>query len=193
MTEAPHPQQNLPALLTENSLIFQQTSGFMSNDFQLLSANDQVLGEFKTQGDSVSRMVMGSRYFDLLGPDGLVYLKVNDEVTLGRDRFEIYKGNGEHLASVVQNFTLFKTKVTVEMAQNLTLTLEGNPLSFDFAVMVNNHRAAQVSRAWAGLGKGLLGRSKYQLKLDPQAPADVRLAIFGTVLALDLIRAKAKK
>lgn len=186
-------QYNLPALLTENSLIFQQTSGFMSNDFQIQNTAEQALGDFVTQGDGLSRMVMGSRNFDLIGTDGLVYLKVNDEMTFGRDRFEIYSGNGQHLASVVQNIALFKTKVTVEMAQGLVLTLQGSPLTFDFEVLAGTHHAAKVSRAWAGIGKGLMGRSKYNIELDPAAPPEVRLAIFGTVLALDLIRAKASK
>lgn len=184
---------NLPAFLTENSLIFQQTSGFMSNDFQIQNSAEQVLGDFVTQGDGLSRMVMGSRNFDLIGADGLVYLKLNDEITFGRDRFEIYSGNDERLASVVQNIALFSTKVTVEMAQGLILTLQGSPLKFDFDVLAGTHRAAAVSRAWAGMGKGLMGRSRYNIELDPGAPPEVRLAIFGTVLALDLIRAKASK
>lgn len=194
VTDAPLNSQahSLPALLTENSLIFQQTSGFMSNDFQLLTASDQILGQFKTKGDSLSRAMLGSRQFDLIGTDGLIYLKVDDALTLGRDRFELYRGDGQPLASVVQNISFFKTKVTVEMTQGLVLTLIGNPLGFDFQILVNNHQAAQVSRAWAGLGKSLLGRSRYQVELDPQAPPEVRLAIFGTVLALDLIRAKSE-
>ena len=79
------------------------------------------------------------------------------------------------------------------MAQGLILTLQGSPLKFDFDILAGTHRAAAVSRAWAGMGKGLMGRSRYNIELDPGAPPEVRLAIFGTVLALDLIRAKASK
>lgn len=77
--------------------------------------------------------------------------------------------------------------------EGMTLELEGNFVDYDFTFTYQGRLAARVVRQWAGLMAGLRGKSRYWLELDPQAPAQVRLAILGALVGLDLMRAKADR
>lgn len=176
-------------LLTENTLVVQQTRSFMSNDFEMQSQDGRVLGRVLTTGSTAGRLLKGNRTFDLVDGNGNLLLKIVDPLDFGLDRYELLNPDGSLFAHVHKQFSLMRKRLTIEL-QGLTLELEGSLFEYDFNITVNGHIAARVAREWGGLVAGLRGKSRYGVNFDPGAPEPVRLAMLGGLVALDLIRAK---
>lgn len=185
----PSAQAVLPRLLTENSLVIQQTRSFLSNDFALEDEHGLVLGRVHTTGSVAGRLLKGTRSFDLIDDRGQLLLTIRDPFDLGLDRYELYKPDGSLLANVRKRFSLLTKRLSIELP-DLTLSLEGNLFEYSFNIMAGSTVAAEASRQWGGLTAAIRGKSRYGVHLDPDAPAEVRLAIIGSLVALDLIRAK---
>ncbi|MBK0332803.1 hypothetical protein I8D64_15480 [Brachybacterium sp. MASK1Z-5] len=180
-----------PTLLSHDALVMQQITGFMSNDFDILDASgQQAIGHVTTTGGGLSRLVAGSRSLDVSDADGTPLLHVQDPVGIGFDRFELSSPDGAALAAVRKRFSMLRTKVDLTLADGRVLELSGNVLGFDFQFAMQGAVAATVSRSWAGIGRGILGHSRYVLAIEPSVPADLRLAIIGGTITLDLIRRK---
>lgn len=191
MTSGYPPQPSPGILLTQNSLVMQQTTGFMSNNFDILDgAGERAVGHVTTSGSGVSRFFAGSRSLHVADADGTPLLHVADPMGLGFDRFEITTPDGAALAAVTKKFAFFSTKVAFSVTDGTQLELFGNFIGMDFEFRVQGRVAAHVSRKWAGFGRGFLGRSRYQVTIDPAVPPQLRLTIIGGCIVLDLIRAK---
>ncbi|HEX7351049.1 hypothetical protein [Brachybacterium sp.] len=187
-TPAPHPGP--PALLRHNTLVMQQISGFMSNDFDILDgAGEQTVGRVTTTGGGLSRLVAGSRSLDVADADGTPLLHVEDPFDIGFDRYTLTT-NGAPLAEVSSRFAIMSTRVSIDVADGTPLELHGDMMGMDFEFRVGEAVAARASREWAGLSRGFLGHSRYVLSIHPTVPPQLRLAIIGGSIALDLIRQK---
>lgn len=183
-----------PALLRHDTLVMQQITGFISNNFDILDASGgQVIGHVTTSGSGVSRFFTGSRSLDVADADGTPLLHIEDPPDIGFDRFELSLPGGAPLAEVTSRFALFSTRVGISVAGGPSLELNGDMLGMDFTVEVEGFVAATVARQWGGLSRGFLGHSRYVLALDPTAPPQVRLAIIGGCIVLDLIREKKSR
>ena len=190
---APAPRPG-PVLLGHDTLVMQQITGFMSNDFDILDgAGEQVIGHVTTSGGGVSRFFAGSRSLDVADADGTPLLHVEDPPDIGFDRFELSTPGGAPLAEVTSRFALFSTRVGISVVGGSALELNGDMLGMDFTVEVEGFVAATVARQWGGLSRGFLGHSRYVLAIDPTAPPQVRLAIIGGCIVLDLIRQKKSR
>lgn len=183
-----------PRLLDHDTLVMQQITGFMSNDFDILDGTgEQVAGHVTTTGSGLSRFFAGSRSLDVTDADGTPLLHVEDPPGIGFDRFELSAPDGTPLATLTSKFSFFSTRVGMTMADGAELELQGDPLGLDFTFAMQGARAAQVGRQWAGLSRGFLGHSRYVLSIDPTVPAPLRLAIIGGCIVLDLIRQKKSR
>lgn len=181
------------ALLSHDVLVMQQITGFMSNDFDILdSTGEQAAGHVTTTGGGLSRLFAGSRSLDVSDADGTPLLHVEDPVGIGFDRFELSAPDGAAVAEVTSRFAMFSTRVSFSLADGTALELHGNMMGFDFEFRVGQAVAARVTREWAGLSRGFLGHSRYVLAIDPTVPAQLRLAIIGGCIVLDLIRRKKR-
>lgn len=188
-TSAPTPQ-----LLGHDTLVMQQITGFMSNDFDILDATgEQVAGHVTTTGDGLTRFFAGSRSLDVADADGTPLLHVEDPPDFGFDRFELSLPDGAPLAAMTSRFAVFSTRVSLTMADGSELEMTGDMLGFDYQFTMGEAVAAQVSREWAGLSRGFLGHSRYVLAIHPTVPPQLRLAIIGGCIVLDLIRQKKSR
>lgn len=180
-----------PVLLAHDTLVMQQITGFMSNDFDILDATgEQAVGHVSTSGGGLSRLFAGSRSLDVADADGTPLLHVEDPMSLGFDHFQLATPEGAPLAEVTSRFALFSTRVSLTMADGTDLELSGDMLGLDFEFQVQGAVAARVSRKWAGFSRGFLGHSRYVVGIEPTVPAQLRLAIIGGCIVLDLIRRK---
>jgi uncharacterized protein YxjI len=180
-----------PTLLSHDALVMQQITGFMSNDFDILdTSGEQAIGHVTTTGGGLSRLVAGSRSLDVADADGTPLLHVEDPIGIGFDRFELSSPDGAPLATVRRRFAMLRMKVDLTLADGSVLELGGDVLGFDFEFSMGGSIAARVSRSWGGIGRGLLGHSRYVLAIDPTVPPALRLAIIGGTITLDLIRRK---
>lgn len=176
----------------QDMLIFQQTKNFSKNDFAILDAHGMQVAHVETGGSALGRMFAGARELTVFdGPEKPV-IKVKDTMTMGRDRFEIFDGNGGPLASLVKRITLFKTRVTISMLGE-DLDLRGSVWDFDFQITGSQGVLGTVTRQWSGMGNALMGKSTYALQLASNLGTQQRQAIIGSVLALDLIREKQQR
>lgn len=182
-----------PSLTGQNELSIQQVSGFLSNDFAIEDTQGRAVATIRTTGSAASRFVAGSRRFEVTDPSGRVLFQVHDPMTLGRDRYRVSAPDGAPLAELVQRRTFFATSVLVSVVDGTELRLEGDLIGHSYRLLAGGHPVAEVGRRWAGLGRALLGRSRYAVSLDPALPELVRYAAIGSVIALDLIRAKASR
>lgn len=181
------------SLTGQNELSIQQVTGFMSNDFAIEDAQGRPVASIRTTGSAASRFFAGSRRFEITDLSGGVLFQVQDPMTWGRDRYRVTAPDGSPIAELVQRIAFFKTTVQVSVVDGTELRLEGNFLDYSYRLLAGGHPVAAVDRKWAGLGKALLGHSRYAVTLDPGMPELVRYAVVGSVIALDLIRDKANR
>lgn len=180
------------SVLTHNQLIFQQTKNFSKNDFAIMDAQGQQVAHVETGGSTLGRAFMGARELTVFdGPENPI-VRVKDTVTIGRDRMELFDGQGNPLASLVKRIAFFKTRVTIDLPGD-EIDLEGNIWGFDFQFIGQQGVWATVSREWSGMGNAFLGKSTYAVELAPALGALQRQTVIGSVLALDLIREKENR
>lgn len=178
------------ALLTENTLIFQQLTAMMTNDFAIHNAEGGEVGFVHTRGTLGSRLLKGSREFTITDSDDEPLLVVRDPLNFVRDTFVLENPDGTEFGQARKRFTFFKQRLDINLSSGETVELQGNLLGLDFEFTVQGKMVARVSRKWSGLARGLLGRSTYAVTFEPAVPTDTRKAIIGAMIALDLLRRK---
>lgn len=177
-------------LFAYDTLIVQQVSSFVTNDFEIQNPDGQVVARINTEGSLGSRLLKGDRHFTLIDASGIPVLKVRDPMNFVRDTFEIDDPEGRALAHVRKRFTFFNKRMDLELPSGAVIEMHGNVFGLDFEFRMGDKVPAKVSRNWSGIAKGFLGRSTYALNFDREAPEDLRKIILGGMVALDLIRAK---
>ena len=187
-------QPGPPGLLRHDTLVMQQVTGFMSDDFDILDATgERAVGHVTTSGGALSRLVAGARSLDVADADGTPQLHIEDPPGFGFDRFELSTPTGDPIAELHGRFSVFSTEVGMTLADGAELELHGDMLGLDYEFRFGEAVAARAAREWAGLGRGILGHSRYVLGFDATVPPPLRLAIVGGCIVLDLIRAKKSR
>ncbi|GGF29338.1 hypothetical protein GCM10010922_00410 [Microbacterium sorbitolivorans] len=181
------------SVLASNALVFQQTAHFTRNDFAIFDAeSQQQVAHAETGGSTVERMFTGARELYVYDGPGNPLLHVSDTMTFGRDRLAVFSPDGSTLAQIVKQWSFFKTHITIDLGGE-ELQLLGSFLSFDFQIVAPYGEVASVTRKWSGFENSLFGKSTYLLQLHPGLDDVRRKAVIGSVIALDLIRAKADR
>ncbi|MGV0439486.1 LURP-one-related/scramblase family protein [Corynebacterium mastitidis] len=188
----PEPASPSPSLLSRDHLVMQQVTGLMSNDFDTLDPQENPAGRVLTSGSLMGRMMMGHRSLTVAEPDGTPLVNLTDTVNLLRETMELTRPDGTALAHLRQRWSFFRTRVDMHLADGRTVELTGNPWDYDYQFVVEGAEVARVTRSWGGLGRALLGHSRYNLVFAPGVPQEVHAAVLGGVVALDLIRAKRR-
>ncbi|WP_263311859.1 LURP-one-related/scramblase family protein [Brachybacterium atlanticum] len=181
-------------LRSHDTLVMQQVTGFMSNDFDILDgAGEHAVGHVTTTGSGVARFFSGARSLRVADADGTPLLRVEDPPGIGVDRFELSAPDGTPVAELRGRFSVFSTKVSMTLAVGAEPELHGDMLGLDYEFRYGEAVAARAAREWAGFSRGFLGHSRYVLAFDPTVPPPLRLAIVGGCIVLDLIRAKRSR
>lgn len=179
-------------ILETDVVVMDQIRSFMSNDFGIYDAQGQGIGTIRTEGGMGSRMLMGNRELAVVDGNGSLLFRVTDPPNFGLDTFEITDEQGQALGRVVKEFTFFSKSLRVELAGGTVLNVSGSLFDHEFTVDGPGGRAATVSRQWPGVAQLLLSRERYVLVWDQGVPRHERVGILGSVLALDLVRAKER-
>lgn len=174
------------ALVRTDLPVMQQITGFLSNDFALEDSEGQAVAHGHTRGSAASRMFRGHREFEITDLSGTPLFHVHDPMSAGQDRYRVTDPQGP-IAELVQRIAVFRTSVQISVVDGTELRLDGSLSGLTFRLMAGETSVATVDHQWAGLGKALLARSRYAVKLDPCMPEVVRYAVIGSVIALDLI------
>ncbi len=174
-------------------LIMDQVTSWLTNDFAIRDEAGETLGSITTQGSLGSRVFLGSRQLTVLDFDGNPYVHLDDVMNLGLDTYELYDAEGAPVATITKEFTFFRKRLRLEMATGDQLRLAGDWWDWDFAISADDLPIARVARNFPGIAQAFLGRSKYVVEFEPVVSPDHRRATIGATIAIDLIRAKARR
>ena len=179
-------------LLHQDLLILQQFRNGFSPEFNILDNREQVVGMVGGTESGARRFFLGPREFDVLDADGRRLAHVSDVRDFWRDTYEIVRGDGSMLATVTRKMAFFSRRFSIALSTGEEFMVEGNFFDREFNVVNANGggAVAQVSRERAGFAKAFLGHDRYALYYPPGTSPDRRLAILGSMISLDLMRAK---
>ena len=179
-------------LLNQDLLILQQLRNGLSPEFDILDDQERVVGMVGGTESGARRFFLGPRGFDVLDADGSRLAHVSDVRDFWRDTYEIVRGDGSMLATVTRKMTFFSRRFSIALSTGEEFMVEGNFFDREFNVVNANGggAVAQVSRERAGFAKAFLSHDRYALYYPPGTSPDRRLAILGSMISLDLMRAK---
>ena len=104
------------------------------------------------------------------------------------------RGDGSVLATIARKMGFFSRKFSITLTSGEELAVKGDVIDREFTVVnANSEEAvAQVSRERTGVIEAFFGRDhdRYALHYPDSTSPDLRLAILGSMIALDLMRAK---
>ncbi|KAA9290077.1 LURP-one-related/scramblase family protein [Corynebacterium amycolatum] len=206
--QLPPQQGRYQGLLSHNSIVIQQIRNFMADDFDILDTEGHCIGKIETTGSTLSRMFMGSRRLTVSEPDGTPVFVITDPTDFTLDRYEVYypdphatdtegkqQGGAESsrlLATTQQKFAFFKRRLEISIPGFANCEVDGDVWHYDATFMINDVRVAQMSRKWSGFANLLSGNERYVLQLKDDLPPQLRAAIIGAAIALDLMAKKAR-
>lgn len=212
--QPPAPQQLPPqqgrhrGLLAHNNIVIQQIRNFMEDDFDILDTEGHCIGKIETTGSTLSRMFMGSRRLTVSEPDGTPVFVITDPTDFTLDRYEVYYpdphatdaegkqqggvGPSRLLATIQQKFAFFQRKLEISIPGFADCRVDGDLWHYDATFMINDIKVAQMSRKWSGFANLLSGNERYVLQLKEDLPPQLRAAIIGAAIALDLMAKKAR-
>jgi hypothetical protein len=170
----------------------QQIRGGLSVEFDIQDSQGQVVGMVGGTESGIRRFFAGCREFDVLDVDGMRLAHVSDIRDFWRDTYQITRGDGSVLASIARKSAFFSVKFSIVLASGEQLMVRGSFMSREFDVVnsASEEIVAQVSRERAGFAEAILGHDRYALYFPEGTSTDLRLAIIGGMIALDLMRAK---
>lgn len=180
-------------IFTNDTIVVQQTSAVVANDFDLLDPQGTLLGRVIGQDSMGAFLFAGPRDFSVSSAEGKPLLRLVDVPDFGCDTFEVTWPDGRRLATLQKRFSLFSTAIDAVAYDGSPIELRGAFADVDYQIAAGGEVIGTVSRAWAGLGAALLGHSRYVVVLHPGTPAQTRLLALGTAIALDLIRRKRRR
>lgn len=178
-------------LIDADVLIVDQITRLFRSDFDI-HEGDQVVGHIATEGSGMARFFGGNRDFLVTEPDGTQVLRLRDVMNfLSRDTFEIVDGGDQPLGALRREFTMFAKRLTFVPADGGDpMEVKGSFFGYDYELSVRNEPVADISQRWGGLAQSLFGGQRYAVTFHPGASPRLRQIILGTVIAIDLLKAK---
>jgi hypothetical protein len=182
------------SLLNHDLLVVQQTRAGASTEFNIEDAQGALIGLVScTQKSGVRQFFGGAREFDLLEADGTRLAHLSDDRKIWRDTYTLLRADGSQLATVSKQAKLFSRRITTTLTTGEELLVESKGSFSDRELNITSNRSgnvvAQASRERVGFAEALRGHDRYVLHVPSLSP-ELRLAILGTVVALDMMRAK---
>ncbi|MDK8811154.1 phospholipid scramblase-related protein [Corynebacterium sp. MSK035] len=206
--QLPPQQMRYQGLLSHNNIVIQQIRNFMADDFDILDSEGNCIGKIETTGGTLSRMFMGSRRLTVSEPDGTPVFVITDPTDFALDSYEVYYpdpqatspegkqqvgADSSHLlATIQQKFAFFKRRLEISIPGFAHCEVNGDVWHYDATFKINDIEVAQISRKWSGFANMLTGNERYLLQLKDDLPPQLRAAIIGAAIALDLMAKKAR-
>lgn len=206
--QLPPQQMRNQGLLSHDSIVIQQIRNFMADDFDILDTEGNCIGKIETTGGTLSRMFMGSRRLTVSEPDGTPVFVITDPTDFALDSYEVYypdpqatSSGGKQqvgadssrlLATIQQKFAFFKRRLEISIPGFAHCEVDGDVWHYDATFKINDIEVAQMSRKWSGFTNMLTGNERYVLQLKDDLPPQLRAAIIGAAIALDLMAKKAR-
>ena len=180
-------------MLRENEIVVTQTKALGRDEFAIENAHGDVLGTAR-QTLKMSDLVKASRGVEVFDAAGVHVLSIEDPVNFIRDTYVVHLASPPmQLAKLTKRFAWIGAKYDVEMAGLPDVQIQGQAFQLNYSLTSQGREIARVDAEYSGMGRMLMGKTSYRLRIQPGLDERQHAAVIGIALAIDMRRAKMRR
>lgn len=180
-------------MLRENEIVVKQTKALGRDEFAVENTQGEVLGTAR-QTRNMSNLVKASRGVEVFDAAGAHVLSIEDPVDLIRDTYAVHLADPPlQLARLTKRFAWIGSKFDVEIAGFPDVEITGQVFQLNYALTSQGREIARVDAEYSGVGRALMGKTSYRVRIQPGLDERQHAAIIGIALAIDMRRAKMRR
>ena len=164
----------------EREIVVKQTKALGRDAFAIETPDGQPLGTAR-QTRKMSNLVKASRGVEVFDAAGAHVLSIEDPANFIRDQYVVHLADPPmELARLTKRFAWLGSKFDVEVAGLPDLQIQGQEI-------------ARVDVEYSGVGRMLMGKTSYRVRIQPGLDQRQHAAVIGIALAIDMRRAKMRR
>lgn len=180
-------------MLKEPEIVITQTKALGRDEFAIQTPEGEPLGRAR-QTLQMSDVVKASRGVEVFDASGAHVLSVEDPVDLFRDTYAVHLVDPPmQLARLTKRFAWFGAKYEVEIAGFPGVEIQGQVFQLNYALTSQGRPFARVDAEFSGLGRAVMGKTSYRVRMEPGLDERQHAAVIGIALAIDMRRAKMRR
>ena len=180
-------------MLRENEIVVTQTKALGRDEFAIENAHGDVLGTAR-QTLKMSDLVKASRGVEVFDTDGRHVLSIEDPVDFIRDTYAVHLVEPPmQLARLTKRFAWIGAKFDVEIAGFPGVEINGQVFQLNYTLTSQGREIARVDAEYSGMGRAMMGKTSYRVRIQPGLDERQHAAIIGIALAIDMRRAKMRR
>ena len=180
-------------MLTEREIVVRQTKALGRDAFAIEGPGGELLGTAR-QTLKMSDLVKASRGVEVFDAQGAHVLSIEDPVNFIRDTYVVHLASPPmQLAKLTKRFAWIGAKYDVEMAGLPDVQIQGQAFQLNYSLTSQGREIARVDAEYSGMGRMLMGKTSYRLRIQPGLDERQHAAVIGIALAIDMRRAKMRR
>ena len=180
-------------MLRENEVVVTQTKALGRDEFAIENAHGDVLGTAR-QTLKMSDLVKASRGVEVFDTGGRHVLSIEDPVDFIRDTYAVHLVEPPmQLARLTKRFAWIGAKFDVEIAGFPGVEIVGEVFQLNYTLTSQGREIARVDAEYSGMGRAMMGKTSYRVRIQPGLDERQHAAIIGIALAIDMRRAKMRR
>jgi len=180
-------------VFTEREVVVKQTKALGRDTFAIEGPGGTPLGTAR-QTLKMSDLVKASRGVEVFDADGAHVLSIEDPVNFIRDKYIVHLVTPPlQLAKLTKRFSWIGAKFDVEMAGLPDVQIQGQAFQLNYTLTSQGRPLATVDAEYSGMGRILMGKTSYRVRIEPGLDERQHAAVIGITLAIDMRRAKMRK
>ena len=138
-------------------------------------------------------------FFDAYAPQvfdtgGRHVLSIEDPVDFIRDTYAVHLVEPPmQLARLTKRFAWIGAKFDVEIAGFPDVEIVGEVFQLNYTLTSQGREIARVDAEYSGMGRAMMGKTSYRVRIQPGLDERQHAAIIGIALAIDMRRAKMRR
>ena len=174
-------------------IVVRQTKALGRDTFAIEGPDGELLGTAR-QTLKMSDLVKASRGVEVFDAAGAHVLSIEDPVNFIRDKYVVHQVNPPlELARLTQRFAWIGAKFDVEVAGFPDVQIQGQAFQLNYTLTSQGRPLATVDAEYSGMGRMLMGKSSYRVRIEPGLDERQHAAVIGIALAIDMRRAKMRR
>ena len=180
-------------MFRQREIVVRQTKALGRDTFAIEGPDGELLGTAR-QTLKMSDLVKASRGVEVFDADGAHVLSIEDPVNFIRDKYVVHQVNPPlELARLTQRFAWIGAKFDVEVAGFPDVQIQGQAFQLNYTLTSQGRPLATVDAEYSGMGRMLMGKSSYRVRIEPDLDERQHAAVIGIALAIDMRRAKMRR
>lgn len=180
-------------VFSEQELVVKQTKAMGRDTFAIENPAGELLGSAR-QTLKLGDLVKASRGVEVFDANGTHLLTIEDPVNLIRDTYVVHLANPPmQLAKLTKRFAWIGSRFDVHIAGFPDVRIEGRPFNLNYTLTSQGQPFAQVDAEYSGIGRAVMGKTSYRLRMEQLLDERQRAAVIGIALAIDMRRAKMRR